>query len=193
MRKLYCELSYVGLCGGVRQFKVAFAGGGAEEQLDQVAVGESLAFVIPNSQLCSNHQSWSLKSSASSDNNPAFEQLSGNRQKAWQHAKKPLLRIGGKGATKTHGNSLRQLLDQHTVVKVKVNPSAFEDNSLLNAFEVLKQLAVDSGANDGMELIHIRTSDKVILFGKEGTLDLIDAGDFPPPPPPPREPKEEEE
>ncbi|KAK1742277.1 hypothetical protein QTG54_006842, partial [Skeletonema marinoi] len=145
-----------------------------------------------NSQLCSNHQLWSLKSS-SSDNNAAFEQLSGNRQKAWQHAKKPLLRIGGKGATKTHGNSLRQLLDQHTVVKVKVNPSAFEDNSLLNAFEVLKQLAVDSGANDGMELIHIRTSDKVILFGKEGTLDLIDAGDFPPPPPPPREPKEEEE
>mmetsp|Transcript_29943 Transcript_29943/g.51143 ORF Transcript_29943/g.51143 Transcript_29943/m.51143 type:complete len:171 (-) Transcript_29943:484-996(-) len=155
-------------------------------------LSQSLAFVIPNSQLCSNHQSWLLKSS-SSDNNPAFEQLSGKRQKAWQHAKKPLLRIGGKGATKTHGNSLRQLLDQHTVVKVKVNPSAFEDNSLLNAFEVLKQLAVDSGANDGMELIHIRTSDKVILFGKEGTLDLIDAGDFPPPPPPPREPKEEEE
>jgi len=155
-------------------------------------LSRSLAFVIPSSQLSSNHQSWSLKSS-SSDNNPAFEQLSGNRQKAWQHAKKPLLRIGGKGATKTHGNSLRQLLDQHTVVKVKVNPSAFEDNSLLNAFEVLKQLAVDSGANDGMELIHIRTSDKVILFGKEGTLDLIDAGDFPPPPPPPREPKEEEE
>lgn len=151
---------------------------------------QSVAFVLPKSQLCNNYQSWSLHSS-SPDTNAAFEPLSGNRQKAWQHAKKPLLRIGGKGATKSHGNSLRQLLDQHTVVKVKVNPSAFEDNSLLNAFEELKQLAVDSGANDGLELIHIRTSDKVILFGKEGTLDLIDAGSFPPPPPPPREPREE--
>lgn len=153
---------------------------------------QTVAFVLPQRQLRTNHQSWSLNSS-SSNSHAAFEQLSGNRQKAWQHAKKPLLRIGGKGATKSHGNSLRQLLDQHTVVKVKVNPSAFEDNSLLNAFEELKQLAVDSGANDGMELIHIRTSDKVILFGKEGSLELIDAGSFPPPPPPPREPREEGE
>ncbi|KAL7430430.1 hypothetical protein ACHAXM_002191 [Skeletonema potamos] len=158
-------------------------------------LSKSLAFVLPECQLQSNHQSWSPLQS-SSDNNlnsAAFEPLSGNRQKAWQHAKKPLLRIGGKGATKTHGNSLRQLLDQHTVVKVKVNPSAFEEGSLLNAFEVLKQLAVESGANDGMELIHIRTSDKVILFGKEGTLGLIDSGDFPPPPPPPREQREQKE
>jgi RNA-binding protein YhbY len=158
-------------------------------------LSRSLAFVLTESQLHSNHPSWSSLKSSSSDNNvnaAAFEPLSGNRQKAWQHAKKPLLRIGGKGATKTHGNSLRQLLDQHTVVKVKVNPSAFEEGSLLNAFEVLKQLAVESGANEGMELIHIRTSDKVILFGKEGTLGLIDSGDFPPPPPPPREPREEE-
>ena len=154
-------------------------------------ISQSVAFVTPKRQVYKNHQSRSLNSS-SSNNDAAFEPLSGNRQKAWQHAKKPLLRIGGKGATKSHGNSLRQLLDQHTVVKVKVNPSAF-DNSLLNAFDVLKQLAVESGASDGLELIHIRTSDKVILFGKEGTLDLIDAGDFPPPPPPPREPREEEE
>lgn len=45
---------------------------------------------------------------------------------------------------------------------------------------MLKQLAVESGADEGVELIHIRTSDKMILFGKEGTLDAIDAGDFPP-------------
>ena len=150
---------------------------------------QSAAFVIPTRQVGVYHQSRSLNSSPS-NNDAAFEPLSGNRQKAWVHAKKPLLRIGGKGATKSHGNSLRQLLDQHTVVKVKVNPSAFEDNSLLNAFEVLKQLAVDSGASDELELIHIRTSDKVILFGKEGTLDSIDAGDFPPPPPPPRDEEE---
>lgn len=46
-------------------------------------------------------------------------------EKAWRHAKKPLLRIGGKGATKSHGNSLRQLLDDHTVVKVKVNTQKY--------------------------------------------------------------------
>jgi len=126
----------------------------------------------------------------STDN--AFEPLSGNRQKAWQYAKKPLLRIGGKGATKAHGNSLRQLLDQHTVVKVKVNDSAF-DGSLEKAFEVLKELAVESGADAGVEMIHIRTSDKVIMFGKEGALELIDSGVFPPPPPPPYVPKDREE
>ena len=152
---------------------------------------QSAAFVIPTRHVgvYNNHRSRSLNLS-SSNNDAAFEQLSGNRQLAWQYAKKPLLRIGGKGATKSHGNSLRQLLDQHTVVKVKVNPSAFENNSLLNAFEVLKQLAVESGASDGLELIHIRTSDKVILCGKEGMLDSIDAGDFPPPPPPTRDEEE---
>lgn len=46
-------------------------------------------------------------------------------EKAWRYAKKPLLSIGAKGATGSHGNSLRQLLDSHTVVKVKVNTNKF--------------------------------------------------------------------
>jgi hypothetical protein len=46
-------------------------------------------------------------------------------EKVWRHAKKPLLRIGAKGATHSHGNSLRQLLEDHTVVKVKVNTRKF--------------------------------------------------------------------
>jgi hypothetical protein len=46
-------------------------------------------------------------------------------EKVWRYAKKPLLRIGSKGATHAHGNSLRQLLDDHTVVKVKVNTKTF--------------------------------------------------------------------
>ena len=111
----------------------------------------------------------------------ALQPLEGNRQKAWLYAKKPLLRIGGKGATKTHGNSLRELLDQHTVVKVKVNTGPY-DGSLESAFEALKTLAVESGAEAGVELIHIKTSENIILFGREGALSLIDAGDFPPPP-----------
>lgn len=48
-----------------------------------------------------------------------------NTELAWRYAKKPLLRIGSKGATLTHGNSLRQLLESHTAVKVKVNTRKF--------------------------------------------------------------------
>jgi RNA-binding protein YhbY len=44
---------------------------------------------------------------------------------SWHYAKKPLLRIGVKGATMTHGNSFRQLLEAHTVVKDKVNTQKF--------------------------------------------------------------------
>ena len=46
-------------------------------------------------------------------------------EEVWRHAKKHLISVGGKGATKKHGNSLRQLLDDHTVVKVKVNTKTF--------------------------------------------------------------------
>ena len=47
-------------------------------------------------------------------------------EKVWRYVKKPLLSIGSKGATLTHGNSLRQLLEAHTVVKVKVNTKKFD-------------------------------------------------------------------
>ena len=46
-------------------------------------------------------------------------------EEVWRYAKKPLISVGGKGATNKHGNSLRQLLDDHTIVKVKVNTKAF--------------------------------------------------------------------
>jgi hypothetical protein len=60
-----------------------------------------------------------------SDEQPVMEDLKG-AELAWRYAKKPLLRIGVKGATMTHGNSLRQLLEAHTVVKVKVNTQKFD-------------------------------------------------------------------
>jgi RNA-binding protein YhbY len=46
-------------------------------------------------------------------------------EEVWRYAKKPLISVGGKGATIKHGNNLRQLLDDHTVVKVKVNTKSF--------------------------------------------------------------------
>ena len=106
-------------------------------------------------------------------------------EKAWRYAKKPLLRIGNKGATLTHGNSLRQLLNDHTVVKVKINTGKL--GTLEEAFDALKQLAEQSGASSDLECIHTRPSENTILFGLPGTLSNIQSGDFPPPPPPPKQ------
>mmetsp|Transcript_18115 Transcript_18115/g.34375 ORF Transcript_18115/g.34375 Transcript_18115/m.34375 type:complete len:207 (-) Transcript_18115:119-739(-) len=99
-------------------------------------------------------------------------------ERAWRYAKKPLLSIGSKGATLSHGNSLRQLLEQHTVVKVKVNTRRF-DGSLQAAFEHLRSLAEENGAPSGIELIQARDADKIILFGLPGTMERIKDGHFP--------------
>ena len=101
-------------------------------------------------------------------------------ERAWRYAKKPLLRIGSKGATISHGNSLKQLLEQHTVVKVKVNTRRF-DNSLDVAFEQLRALAEENGAPEGIELLQARDGEKIILFGWPGTLKRIQNDEFPVP------------
>jgi len=62
---------------------------------------------------------------------------------------------------------------------------------LEKAFEELKDLAVTSGAPEGIEMLQSRNKDNVILFAMPGTSDRIRNGDFPPPPPPPREDEEE--
>jgi RNA-binding protein YhbY len=108
-------------------------------------------------------------------------------ERAWRHSKKPLLRIGAKGATMSHGNSLRQLLQDHTAVKVKVNTQSFHGD-LLEAFERIRALAEESGAPAGIECIQARERDGVILFGMPGTSGKITSGEFPPPPPPPPPP-----
>jgi RNA-binding protein YhbY len=104
-------------------------------------------------------------------------------EKAWRYAKKPMLSIGAKGAQFSHGNSLRQLLEAHTVVKVKVNTQKF--GTLDVAFEQIRELAQESGAPEGIELVQKRDAENTILFGVPGTLARIEQGDFPPPPPPP--------
>jgi len=97
----------------------------------------------------------------------------------WRYAKKPLLRIGGKGATKSHGNSLRQLLEDHTVVKVKVNTKTFQ-NSIHTAYETLRNLAIENGASPEIELIQLREGTKEILFALPGTIQRMEDGTFPP-------------
>lgn len=48
----------------------------------------------------------------------------------WRHVKKPLLRLGAKGASASHGNSLKQLLEDHTAVKVKVNTKPYDGKNV---------------------------------------------------------------
>lgn len=100
-------------------------------------------------------------------------------EKAWRYAKKPLLRIGSKGATLAHGNSLRQLLEDHTVVRVKVNTQKF-NNSVQQAYEALRGLAIENGAPANLELIQLREGSKEIMFGMPGTLEKMEQGLFPP-------------
>jgi RNA-binding protein YhbY len=108
-------------------------------------------------------------------------------EKAWRYAKKTLLSIGAKGAQFSHGNSLRQLLESHTIVKVKVNTQKF--GTLEAAFEQIRDLALEAGAPEGIEMVQHRVSENTILFGRPGTLASIEKGDFPPPPPPPYVPR----
>lgn len=116
------------------------------------------------------------KATASNHN----EDLQVGIDKAWRHAPKPLLRIGGKGVANSHGNSLRELLNAHTVVKVKINSTKL--GSLEDVFETLKALVGQSEGFAGVELIHVRNSENTIMIGKEGTMDNIRDGTFPPPP-----------
>jgi len=65
--------------------------------------------------------------------------------------------------------------------------TAFKHNALgtlQNAFETLRDLAIENGASPDIELIQMREKDKIILFGLPGTLDKMKDGSFPPPPPP---------
>jgi RNA-binding protein YhbY len=109
--------------------------------------------------------------------------ISDPMERAWRHSKKPLLRVGAKGATLSHGNSLRQLLQAHTAVKVKVNTQPFRGD-LHEAFERIRALAEESGAPPGIECVQLRERDGVIMFGMPGTSERIASGEFPPPPPP---------
>jgi hypothetical protein len=54
--------------------------------------------------------------------------------------------------------------------------------TLQNAFETLRDLAVENGAEPGIEMIQMREKDKTILFGLPGTFERMKNGSFPPPP-----------
>ena len=59
--------------------------------------------------------------------------------------------------------------------------------TLGKAYETLRDLAIESGASEGIELIQMRDKDRTIMFGLPGTLENVENGSFPPPPPPPKD------
>eukprot|EP00591_Stephanopyxis_turris_P000121 CAMPEP_0195519980 /NCGR_PEP_ID=MMETSP0794_2-20130614/15874_1 /TAXON_ID=515487 /ORGANISM="Stephanopyxis turris, Strain CCMP 815" /LENGTH=164 /DNA_ID=CAMNT_0040649241 /DNA_START=160 /DNA_END=654 /DNA_ORIENTATION=+ len=132
------------------------------------------SFVPNHSRMSSFSQNYMVSEEASSgtERNP-------NMEAAWRYIKKPLLRIGGKGASASHGNSLRDLLNQHEAVKVKVNSRKM--GSLEDVFEIVTKLAEEAGAPEGIELLRIRPSENTILFGMPGLSERIEKGEFPPP------------
>mmetsp|Transcript_23915 Transcript_23915/g.28218 ORF Transcript_23915/g.28218 Transcript_23915/m.28218 type:complete len:190 (-) Transcript_23915:96-665(-) len=116
------------------------------------------------------------------DNDEDTIQNKKNEQKVenvWRHVKKPLLRIGGKGITSTHGNSLIELLNDHTVVKVKINTTKL--GTLVEVADLLVRAAEIQGGGDGIEVIQVREIENTVLLGKKGATALIMDGTFPPP------------
>jgi hypothetical protein len=55
-----------------------------------------------------------------------------------------------------------------------------EKGTLENAYERLRELAIESGASQDIELIQMREKDRTIMFGLPGTLKNVQNGSFPP-------------
>ena len=125
-------------------------------------------------------------------------------EQVWRYNKKPLLSIGAqKGPTSKHGNSLRELLQHHTTVKVKIQLlfNASNRNSdaesvqeqMKQVYEQLKDYAIQSDpALQDMELLQVRVNERILLVGLPGTQQKILDGTYPPPPPPPKIAMEDE-
>jgi hypothetical protein len=117
-----------------------------------------------------------------------------NMERAWRYSKRPLLSLGAqKGATIKHGNSLRELLNHHTAVKVKVqlilhqrrnnnedNSSNIVERAMTDVFVQLRDYAVQSGASPDIELLQMREAERTILIGLPGTRHQIETGTYPP-------------
>lgn len=95
-------------------------------------------------------------------------------EKTWRSLKKPLISIGAKGVSQSHGNSLRQLLEAHTAIKVKVRGLPLE-----TAFDQLVDAAQSVGAPGNLELLQSRSSDAIMMIGLPGTRERIAEGTFP--------------
>merc|ERR1719491_2902211 len=66
----------------------------------------------------------------------------------------------------------------YDVVKVKICTNKL--GTLVQAYEIMRKLAEEKGASPGIELLHIRKSENVIMLGKMGMKEKIESGVYPP-------------
>ena len=78
------------------------------------------------------------------------------------------------------------LIFSQTLISPKIDTSILL-GTLDKAYETLRDLAIESGASNSIELIQMREKDRTIMFGLPGTLENVENGSFPPPPPAPEE------
>ena len=98
--------------------------------------------------------------------------------RAWKSARRPMLRISDKNdLTLEDGKMLKQLLDNYSLVKVKIDRK-LDMTTMEEAFESLKNAAQVSGASSEMEMIHTSVAESFIFFGNPGTLSEIQSGSF---------------
>ena len=88
----------------------------------------------------------------------------------WNEQRKPLLRLGMKGVMPSHLNSLRELLDAHNVVRIKVNGPA-SDNLQAMAERALKAGTLPN-ASQPMGVL-LRVKGKEFLVGRTDKMEAL--------------------
>ena len=98
--------------------------------------------------------------------------------RAWKCARRPMLRIPHENdVTQKDGKMLKQLLDNYSLVKVKIN-GKLDMSMMEETFELLKNEAQESGASSEIEMIHTCVAEGTIFLGNPGTLSKIQSGSF---------------
>jgi len=98
--------------------------------------------------------------------------------RAWKCARRPMLRINYENdVTQKDGKMLKQLLDNYSLVKVKIN-GKLDMSMMEETFESLKNEAQISGASSEIEVIHTCVAEGTIFLANPGTLSKIQSGSF---------------
>uniref|UniRef100_I2CPM2 Uncharacterized protein n=2 Tax=Nannochloropsis gaditana (strain CCMP526) TaxID=1093141 RepID=I2CPM2_NANGC len=88
----------------------------------------------------------------------------------WNQQRKPLLRLGAKGVLKSHLNSLRELLDAHNVVRVKVN--GLSNTDIQGLAENALRMAVEHDSEPALGVL-LRVKGKEFLVGRPDKMEAL--------------------
>ncbi|KAG5175380.1 hypothetical protein JKP88DRAFT_228902 [Tribonema minus] len=91
-------------------------------------------------------------------------------EELWRKPKKELLKIGQGGVTASHVRSLTDLVQHHTIVRVKVNTkgASYEDCLALG-----QALVSGEGEERGLRLVGVRPSTRLLLVGEAAFIDRL--------------------